>query len=79
MAETIRGTETKFIRFDKHLCQACWKCSEVCPQRVFGKVTLFFHKHSRIDNATACKGCLKCAKACPAGAIEPKTLKVKGI
>ena len=61
---------TKYIELDTKKCQACWKCLEVCPEHVFGKVSVFRHRHARIDNADACKGCKKCVQNCPNDAIR---------
>ena len=61
--------KTKFIRVDTRKCAACWKCVEICPDHVFGKVILFKHRHTHIDHADACKGCKKCVQSCPNGAI----------
>lgn len=63
--------QTKFIQLDRHLCQACWKCMEVCPDDVFGKIDMLFglHQHVRLDRPEQCKGCKKCVLACPAQAI----------
>jgi Pyruvate/2-oxoacid:ferredoxin oxidoreductase delta subunit len=63
-------TKTKFILIDTHQCQACWKCVEICPNQVLGKVSVFFHQHVRVDQAEACKGCKKCVKVCPNAAIR---------
>lgn len=67
----VRHEQTKFIRFDHHLCQACWNCIEVCPNDVIGKVNVLFglHKHARIKQPEKCKGCKKCVQVCPARAI----------
>jgi NAD-dependent dihydropyrimidine dehydrogenase PreA subunit len=62
-------SQSKFIKLDTHLCQACWTCVEACPNGVLDKINLPFHKHARIRDAQACKGCLKCVKACPHQAI----------
>jgi len=62
-------TETKYIRLDTSQCKACWACMAVCPQHVFGKVDLYFHRHVRIDQVQQCKGCLRCVKACEHQAI----------
>ncbi len=61
--------QTKHIKIDNHICKACWECVEACPKNVIGKVNLFFHKHSHIDNPEKCVGCLKCVKTCKYGAI----------
>jgi NAD-dependent dihydropyrimidine dehydrogenase PreA subunit len=72
-----RQTKTKYIEINTHLCQACWRCIEVCPHHVLGKVELFGHRHVRIDDVQACKGCKACVRDCPHGAIQyiyvPKT------
>lgn len=65
----IRHTKTKYIRLDPHLCNACWKCVETCPNGVIGEAKLLAHKHSHIDYAVGCKGCKKCVEACPQKAI----------
>jgi len=64
-----RHTETAYIRLNTSSCKACWACVEACPQHVFGKVDLHFHRHAYIDRAKNCRGCLRCVKACPNGAI----------
>jgi ferredoxin len=63
--------QTKFIRLDKQLCQACWNCIEVCTNNVFGKIYVLFglHKHARIDQPELCKGCKKCVQVCPGQAL----------
>jgi Fe-S-cluster-containing hydrogenase component 2 len=66
---------TDYIRLNRHLCQACWKCVEACPHGVIGKVELLFHRHARINYADDCRGCLKCVKACPNLAIT--SLKIE--
>jgi len=62
-------TETLFISLDTSRCKACWRCVQVCPQLVFGKVDFLFHRHARIDRAENCKGCLLCLEACSHQAI----------
>ena len=70
--KTRRHHETDYIRLDTRGCEACWKCVDVCPQHVLGKVDLPFHKHSLVNRAEKCKGCLRCVKVCPNQAINPK-------
>ena len=67
----VQHEQTKFIQFDKHLCQACWNCIEECSNDVIGKVNVLFglHKHVRFDQPEKCKGCKKCVQACPAKAL----------
>ncbi len=65
-----RHTQTKYIELDRHKCQACWKCVEVCPNHVMGKVNVLMHRHARIDHAELCKGCKKCVQSCPNEAIR---------
>jgi len=57
-----------FIKLDTHRCKACWKCLDICPNQVLGKIDLPWHKHALIINANRCSGCLKCLKICPYGA-----------
>jgi len=61
---------TKFITIDTGKCQACWKCVEICPNQVLGKVMFFKHRHAHVDHAEACKGCKKCVRICPNTAIR---------
>ncbi|APV44496.1 2-oxoglutarate ferredoxin oxidoreductase subunit delta [Dehalogenimonas formicexedens] len=81
MPQTIKVSKsnhrTVYIELDTQLCKACWDCVEACPEHVIGKVNVFFHKHSRIDNSENCKGCFKCVKACPHGAITGEISKDK--
>jgi uncharacterized Fe-S center protein len=65
-----RHTQTHYIHLDTRICKACWACVTICPQHVFGKVDLPFHKHALIEQAEKCKGCLRCVKACSNGAIQ---------
>ena len=62
--------ETNYIQLYKKNCKACWKCIGNCPQKVIGKIDIFFHKHSRINNPEECNGCLKCVKICEYDAIR---------
>ena len=64
-----RHTETRYIRLDTKRCKACWKCVQVCPRGVLGKVDFHFHRHARIDQAEKCKGCLLCLDSCSNQAI----------
>ena len=57
------------MRLDSRLCQACWKCLEVCPEQVLGKIDMRWHRHIRIRNAEACNGCKKCVRVCDSGAL----------
>jgi 2-oxoglutarate ferredoxin oxidoreductase subunit delta len=61
---------TEHIQLYRKNCKACWKCVENCPQKVFGKINIIFHKHSRINNPEECNGCLKCLKFCEHDAIS---------
>jgi NAD-dependent dihydropyrimidine dehydrogenase PreA subunit len=62
--------QTPFIKIVSRRCQACWKCIEVCPNQVLGKVDFLGHRHVRIDDAAACNGCKKCVRICPDQAID---------
>ncbi|NMC13101.1 MAG: ferredoxin family protein [Chloroflexi bacterium] len=72
---------TKYIEINTRLCEACWKCVEICPNGVLGKIDFFGHHHVKIEHAEACKGCKKCVRACPNEAIfylgKPGSLEVK--
>jgi ferredoxin len=68
---TFKLDETKYIRLDRGMCRACWKCLDTCPEGVIGKISILFHKHVLIDNPERCKGCQKCLKVCPEKAISP--------
>ncbi len=69
------STQTNFIELNTKSCEACWKCLEVCPKGVFGKINILWHKHVKVANADSCIGCLKCVKACQAGAISKIFIK----
>lgn len=60
---------TGFISINTKLCQACWKCIDVCENNVIGKINMLFHKHAVIRHSEECKGCDKCVHACPHEAI----------
>lgn len=62
--------QTRHIKIDNHRCKACWDCVNACPKDVIGKVNLFFHKHSHINQAAQCIGCFKCIKVCKFKAIS---------
>lgn len=66
----IGKNRTEYICFDSGKCKACWKCIEVCPKNVFGKINILIHKHIRIVRSKNCIGCLKCVNACNHGAID---------
>ena len=60
---------TAYVQLNTRKCKACWKCLEICPNDVIGKVNLPLHKHARIINGSNCKGCLKCVKVCESNAL----------
>lgn len=64
-----RHVATRYIRLNNRRCRACWKCIEVCRNKVIGKVEVFHHRHAHVDNSGSCKGCGACVRACPQGAI----------
>jgi len=65
-----RGKTTKFISFNSHNCEACWKCVEACTQNVLGKIEVFNHRHACIDEPDNCTGCRKCVNACGFNALS---------
>jgi len=67
--ERSHRRETQFVRLEPRLCTACWKCLEVCPKEVLGRIDLGFHRHVRIHAAQACNGCKKCVFVCESGAL----------
>jgi ferredoxin len=75
MKSLRKHNSTDHIYLNTHLCEACWKCIEVCPGGVIGKVEMLFHRHARIEHAGDCRGCQKCIKACPSQAIIALTIK----
>ncbi|PKP05285.1 MAG: FeS-binding protein [Bacteroidetes bacterium HGW-Bacteroidetes-6] len=63
-------TNTAFVMLDTKKCEACWKCLDVCTNKVIGRINLPWHKHIRFVNGSACIGCMKCVKICMTGAIS---------
>ncbi len=63
--------ETDHIRLAAHQCSACWKCFDVCKNRVFRKIDLPWHKHVCISAPERCTGCRACIRQCKYGAITP--------
>jgi NAD-dependent dihydropyrimidine dehydrogenase PreA subunit len=62
-----RTKATDYVALDRHACDACWRCLDVCPHDVFGKVGL--QRHAVIRDRDACTGCLVCVEECLAGAL----------
>lgn len=56
---------TMFVVADTSRCVACWKCVDVCPRQVIGKIDLPWHKHIVFRQAGECIGCERCVKTCP--------------
>lgn len=56
---------TAYVSMNPRLCTACWKCVEMCPEKVIDKSGFFLHRHVIFQNADACVGCGKCIKTCP--------------
>jgi 2-oxoglutarate ferredoxin oxidoreductase subunit delta len=69
----LSSRQTPFIQLDTRKCVACWKCVDLCPNNVLGRVKLPGHKHVRIENESSCAGCLECVHGC-----ETKALTVRG-
>jgi len=65
-----RQVLTAYVLFDSGKCKACWKCLEKCPENVFGRVNLPWHKHALIVNGSNCTGCLKCVLVCAFDALS---------
>lgn len=66
-------TKTDYILLDTKKCEACWKCMEVCPNNVIGRVNLPWHKHALITMRDNCTGCSKCITNCEFNAITKGT------
>lgn len=66
-------SKTEYIQLYSGNCMACWECVNACPQKVIGKLDIFFHKHkhAHINTTKECIGCFKCVKACKNNAIKP--------
>ena len=64
-----RAHVTGFIAVDSRRCQACWDCVQACPQGALGKVSVLWHRHVRIQHASACTGCGRCLRVCKQGAL----------
>lgn len=62
---------TEFVAIDTRRCEACRRCVEACREDVLGMVSLFFHKHAKVNHAERCRGCLRCVKICERRAIQP--------
>lgn len=69
---------TKFVVLDTKKCRACWKCLEVCTNKVLGRINLPWHKHIRLVDGSACVGCMKCVKICNNAAIS-RLNKLSGV
>jgi len=65
----MNSAHPPFIQLNTHNCEACWKCLDVCPKQVFGRINIFFHKHAKIVAPQKCTGCMKCVKVCAYGAL----------
>jgi len=70
VARNRNNFKTGFIEFNSRKCKACWKCVDICPQKVFGKIDIIIHRHALIKNGDRCTGCGKCAKVCECDAIS---------
>lgn len=55
------------IRIDRELCAACFRCTEVCPYRIFLKTD--DEEPPLVDHEYACMSCGHCVAICPHGAI----------
>ncbi len=68
-----KRVDTEYIQIDTNKCEACWKCLEVCPKNVIGRVNFPWHKHALIKKSDKCTGCSKCIKTCEFNAITRVT------
>ena len=60
-----KKNHTEFMWINTQNCKTCWKCIDVCPKQVIGKVVFLWHKHIVVRNGKNCTGCGKCIKICP--------------
>jgi 2-oxoglutarate ferredoxin oxidoreductase subunit delta len=65
---------TSKVLLDTGKCKACWKCLDVCPQKVIDKINVIVHKHAVMRKREQCIGCLKCVRICPHGAFSTAKL-----
>ncbi|MDR1895640.1 MAG: 4Fe-4S binding protein [Prevotellaceae bacterium] len=65
----------RYVQLDTGKCKACWKCQEVCPRQVIGKINIIIHKHALMKRKADCIGCLKCVEICPYGAFNVMTIE----
>lgn len=63
--DRLKKIQSLYIKVDLHKCKACWKCIEVCPKQVIGKVGFLWHKHIVLKESDNCTGCQICIKTCP--------------
>ena len=68
--KAIQLNQTKYIRLDISQCRGCWKCVEICPKQVLGKVQKGPHRRVQIVFSDNCTGCKKCVNACKHKALE---------
>ena len=73
-----KHTRTNYIQLNTRKCKACWKCIEVCLNRVINKIDLPWHKHARIAAPDECNGCLNCINICPHDAYSVFNADVHG-
>jgi len=67
--KTRKQAGTQFIQLDTTKCKACWKCIDICPRKVIGRINLPWHKHALIVKSNNCIGCWKCIRVCEFNAI----------
>jgi len=66
----LNKIQTEFIHLNVRNCKHCWKCVDVCPKNVIGKVSFLFHRHAIIRHSEDCTGCFKCVNTCEYGALK---------
>ena len=70
MFKKHKQRNTEYVHLDTNKCEACWKCIDICPNNVIGRINLPLHKHVRITDETNCIGCFKCVEVCEFQAIS---------
>jgi ferredoxin len=76
--DRLNKIRTPYVWANHGKCVACWKCIDVCPKKVIGKVSFLWHKHIIIKNAENCIGCKNCIKICPQEVFSEQMIDLLG-
>jgi len=69
------NTHTAFVQLNAFACTACWKCIDVCPNKVIDKSFLYVadtlvYEQVLMYDADKCTGCKLCVESCMFNAIS---------